>query len=260
MVRKKIPYLMSLVLLVLFCFSVQASAAKDYLVDQANTFSAEQAALLEAQTQQLSEQYAMDIVIVTTNDTGGKTAMAYADDFFDYNGYGTGENYDGILFLMDFDNREAYISTSGSGIQYLTDARIDNILDDVFNSGMTSGDYYGAAQAFLNSTAGYLAQGIPHNTLTTVEVIIGSLASGGLGLGFFAGTKRSYKGKTQRGVFNYRNNSIVNLGVISDNMFNSFVTSRIIPRNTTSSGSSFGGSSTHTSSSGRTHGGGGRKF
>ena len=34
----------------------------------------------------------MDIVIVTTDDAEGKSSLAYADDFFDYNGYGVGEN------------------------------------------------------------------------------------------------------------------------------------------------------------------------
>jgi uncharacterized protein len=268
MVGKRIGFL-AFVILAVLCLAFPVCAAKNFLVDQANVFTEEQAASLAEKAGQLGEQYAMDIVIVTVDDTGGKSSRDYADDYFDYNGYGVGVNRDGILFLIDFDNRNAYISTSGSGIRYLTDERISSILDDVFNNGMTDGNYYSAAQTFLNSTATFLAAGIPSdqhnepetsNTLSVLDGVLGLLASGGLGAGIFAGTKRSYKGKAQRSIFNFRNNSLVDLGVISDPVFNSFVTSRIIPRNT-SSGSSFGGrSTTHTSSSGGTHGGGGRSF
>ena len=44
-----------------------------------------------------SQKLNFDIVVVTTNSTDGKSSMAYADDFFDYNGYGMGDNYDGAL-------------------------------------------------------------------------------------------------------------------------------------------------------------------
>jgi uncharacterized protein len=258
-------------ILLLLGLAFPVSAAKNFVVDQSSSFTAEQAAVLEERARLLGEQYAMDIVIVTTDDTGNKDTQAYADDFFDYNGYGVGEERDGILFLIDFQNRLPCLSTSGVAIKYLTDDRINHILDDIYLGGLENQDYYTATLTFLDSTAAFLAEGIPpdqytesakNNTLTTVEGIIGALLSGGIGLGFFAGIRRSYKGKTQRSVFNFRNNSLVDLGAISDNLFNSYTTSRIIPRNPPTSGSSFGGrSTTHTSSSGRTHGGGvGRRF
>ena len=100
------------------------------------------------------------------------------------------------------------------------------------------------------------------NKLTAVEGVLGAAASGLSGLGFFSGVRKKYKGKQTEGVFQFRQNSLLNLGVIQDNLVNTRMSSRPIPVNTTSSGgrSSGGRSSTHTSSSGRTHGGGGRKF
>ena len=53
---------------------------------------------LEEEANNLSSEYNMDIVIVTTNDAAGKTSREYADDFFDYGGFGVGPDYDGILF------------------------------------------------------------------------------------------------------------------------------------------------------------------
>ena len=36
----------------------------------------------------------------------GKTAQAYADDYYDYNGYGYGENDDGILLPSQYGRKE----------------------------------------------------------------------------------------------------------------------------------------------------------
>lgn len=48
-------------------------------------------------------------ISVTTDDALGKISMEYADDFFGNGGFGVGNDYDGILFLIDTDNREVYI-------------------------------------------------------------------------------------------------------------------------------------------------------
>ena len=264
--------ILSLTVILVLLFSGQVLAAGNLVDDLADLFTDAEEAELAATAASLGSQYQMDIVLVTTNDTGGLSARDYADDYFDYNGYGMGGERNGILFLMDFDNREIYISTSGSSIRYLTDQRISGILDDVYEGGMGSGDYIGAARVFLAETSGYLASGIPTdqyneaetepNKLTAVEGAVGAAASGLSGLGFFSGIKKKYRGKNTKGVFEFRQNSLMSLGIIQDNLINTRMTSRHIPVQNVSSGgrSSSGRSSTHTSSSGRSHGGGGRKF
>lgn len=263
-------------------------AEKDYVIDYANSFTTEESITLEQDVKELGIKYNMDIVIVTILDAQGKSSREYGDDYFDYNGYGIGTERDGILFLIDFDNREAYISTSGSGIRYLTDERIEKILDDVYDYGLSDGDIYGAATTFVKSTGRYLEGGIPKeqhnvpedynnipgnypsvpepipNTLSIGETIAGALIAIIFGLGFFISTKNNYKAKPGRRIFEYRKNSFINLGITSDKLVNTYIRTRIIPKtnNTSkpSSNSSIGRSTTHRSSSGRTHGGGGRKF
>jgi uncharacterized protein len=277
MVGKRLPamrplmrvFLPGLVFLVLFLAAAPILAEKSFLVDLAGTFTAQEAVDLEQSARSLGAQYNMDIVIVTTEDTGGKSAQAFADDYFDGQGYGVGTDRDGILFLIDFDNREAYISTSGIAIRYITDERRESILDDIFAAGMADENYFGAAQAFLSSTAGFLAAGIPDNqynepetpvSLTVVDGIAGAAVSGIASFWFYAGTRSAYKGKAKSPIFNYRQNSLVNLGLTNDELTNTYVTSRALPRPTSSGTSGGGRSSTHVSSSGRTHGGGGRRF
>lgn len=269
--KKATAILFTITLLLLIFGGTCVYAEKNFVNDQAKLFTSQEASVLAQEARTMGEKYSLDVVIVTTENGGGKSSREYADDFFDYNGYGLGEDRNGILFLIDMDNREAYISTSGSGIRYLTDERRERVLDDIFAVGLSNGDMYGAAKAFLKSTEEFLEAGIPvgqynvpesgANSLSVVEGIAGAGVSGGLGLGFFSSIKRKYRSKPKPQIFEYRRNSSVNLGNMADNMVNTYVTTRIIPKVTTnSSGSGSGRSTTHRSSSGRIHGGGGRKF
>ncbi len=96
------------------------------------------------------------------------------------------------------DNGEAYISTTGIAIRYLTDERIESILDLVFDNGLIDGDYYGAAVGFLKGTEDYLEKGgIPSNqynepekpreknTLTVLDFILSLIGGELLQEGFF---------------------------------------------------------------------------
>lgn len=271
--RKLLILVFSLIISISILGSATVYANKTLVFDDGMLFTEDERVRLEEEANNLSSQYNMDIVIVTTNDAEGKTSREYADDFFDYGGFGVGDDYDGILFLIDMDNREAYISTSGIGIRYLTDLRLDKILDRVFDEGLLDGDYYGAAMGFLKGTRYYLEAGIPsgqynepeevkpENRITITDVLIGTaggLAASGL---FYFSTKARYKTPRTYNQFSYRNNSIVNLAPKQDRLINSYITHRVIHKPSKTSGSSSSGrSSTHRSSSGRTHGGRGRKF
>ncbi len=248
-------------------------ADKQLVYDDANLFTSSEIEDLEKEANALSAEYNMDIVIVTTDDAQGKSSRDYADDFFDYGGFGVGSDHDGILFLIDMDNRETYISTSGIGIRYLTDARIESVLDTVFDEGLSNGDFYGAALGFLKGARKYLEAGIPQgqynepekvkepNKLTKTDIIISLIGGTVVGGMFYGSTKARYRTPKRGNPYSYKANSIVNLTTRNDRLINSFVTTRHIPKPPSSSGgSSAGRSSTHTSSSGRTHGGGGRKF
>lgn len=271
MVRKTIAILMLISCFILIFQPSIGYSEKNLVFDEANLLTNSEILLLEEEANRISDKYNMDIVIVTTNDAQGKSSRDFADDYFDYGGFGRGSEYDGILFLLDMDNREAYISTTGIGIRYLTDQRIESVLDSVFDGGLSSGNYYGAILGFLDRTEFFLEQGIPSgqynqpepepNTLTFEEVIfslIGGIIAGGL---FYIINKSRYKMGRRHNPYSYRANSIVNFTARDDKLINTFVTHRVIPKNNNiSGGSSSGRSTTHRSSSGRSHGGGGRKF
>lgn len=219
-------------------------AEKTLVIDNANLMTEDEILDLNEKANALSEEYNMDIVIVTTDNAEGKSAREFADDYFDYNGFGVGENYDGALFLIDMDNREIYISTTGIAIRYFTDQRIDSILDQSYDSGLSGGDYYGAALGFLDGAEYYLQRGVPsdqynepesipkENKLTTTDMIIALL--GGLGVGgtFVASTRSQYKFRKKANPYSYKPNSVVNFHSKQDRLINSFTTHRVIPKPT----------------------------
>lgn len=117
--------------------------------DQAGLFTEEQVSNLEQACTALRNSCKLDLVVVTTDNAEGKTSQDYADDFYDAGGFGVGTDKSGALFLIDMDNRQAYISTCGSAIGLLSDSMIQSILDEAVAC-LQQQDYGGAAQVFLD--------------------------------------------------------------------------------------------------------------
>jgi len=127
-----------------------------FVYDYANLLENEEE--LEAEIARIRDAWEIDAVIVTIDDAHGLSAMEYADDFFDYNGFGYNEPMgDGVLFLIDMDNREIWISTCGKAIIFFTDDRIDEALDDIIEY-MYDMDYDGAASEFLWYTDDFMGR------------------------------------------------------------------------------------------------------
>lgn len=68
---------------------------------------------LQAEIDNIKNTYGLEPVIVFVDDASVTNSIAYADDYFDYNGYGVGNDNEGILFLVDMYNRQLVISTTG---------------------------------------------------------------------------------------------------------------------------------------------------
>jgi uncharacterized protein len=266
--RKLVSSLIIIMMLIFVLNPIIAKGEALRVFDDAYLFTEEEIKILSEEASNISSSYDMDIIIVTTDDANGKSARDFGDDYFDNNGFGLGPDLDGILFLIDMDNREVYISTSGDGIRYLTDERLDNVIEEALDSGLGEGDYYGGAMGFLSGTKKYLQMGIPsdqytqdesvkkENSLTFMEgimsLITGLLASAG----FFFGTKSKYKMKSPVKAVNFRENSIVNFTKEDNKLIDTVLTNKKIAKPSSDSGKS----TTHESASGKTHGGKGAKF
>ena len=128
-----------------------SKVSKDYVVDNADLLTQTEENELSEKLQDISDELQFDVVVVTTNSIGSKTATEYADDYFDYNGYGRGSNNDGALFLVDMGDRKWAISTSGYGIEAIVDSALDDMEEEIVPY-LKSGDYDGAFNEFADLT------------------------------------------------------------------------------------------------------------
>lgn len=119
------------ILLYLACAFPVWAGTVSRLDDQAGLLDAEQQESLSSTLDEISERDQVDVVVVTVNSLEGKTAQAYAEDYFIDHGYGQGENGDGILFLLDMGDRNWAIATHGYAIEVFTDAGQSYIMDQV---------------------------------------------------------------------------------------------------------------------------------
>lgn len=258
--KKIVPFISSLVLLLSFVTIV--SAEINSVVDYANLLSSEEEQQLRGDLASFKEKYNMDTVIVTSNDLGGKSQMDYADDYFDYNGYGVGEDKSGVLLLIDMDDRKVWISTSGEAIKYFNDSRIDNIVDDV-TAQLKNADYFEGCNEFISDINYYAEEGIPVGQYTYSEAErTQKVIFIGLGAGLIVASVvsflvvNSYKNSKSISTANYVDHNSIVFTRKKDRFISTYTSKTKIERNNNSSG----GSSTHTSSSGNTHGGGGGSF
>lgn len=252
---------------------ITAFAAESRVFDDARLFSAGQADALEADIGNLKEELSIDLVIVTTSNAQGKSAREYADDFYDNGGFGVGMEKSGALLLIDMDNREVYISTCGTAIDYLTDARIERMLDRI-QPKVKEGNYDGAAAAFLEETERYVTSGVPAGQFQYEEeprtlgerlrsfplskLVLFVVISIGVGLLCAGIVAAKYKKGYRKNTYPFQQKSRVHMIENQSIFLHRHVTSRRIQTN--NGGHGGGGSSTHSSSSGNTHGGGGRGF
>lgn len=248
MKKKVIAGFAAILLCVLFSFTGVFAAEQSRVYDYAGLFTTEETQELEESIGEYREKTNLDLVVVTIDDAEGKTSREYADDFYDYNGFGVGSDHSGILLLIDMDNRMAYLSTTGRAIEILTDSRIQEITDEVASC-VGDGEYARGAQVFLEKTDAFV------NPNITGMLLIALALAMLVGAGSVVGVWYKYTHGHKADQYELDKNSSLDLSQRDDIFMGRFVTSRKIPRNTGG-----GGSSTHSSSSGSTHGGGGSRF
>lgn len=124
-----------------------SSEPKDRVVDDADLLTEAEEDELEGQFAYFSDLHQFELVVVTVDSTDGKTSQEFADDYFDYGGYGYGATYDGALLLVNMELSEWYVSTCGSGIDIISDAQLDAMSYE-FVPYMSDGDFYSAFSEF----------------------------------------------------------------------------------------------------------------
>ncbi len=195
----------------------------------------------------VSEKNGINIAVVFTGDAQGKSSMDYADDFYDEL---FGVNTDGILMLVDHDNSNVWISTSGTVI-----SSYDEKMSDLLSGLLHKGKNEEAIDKFLEYTS-------PDNLSKAIKTagmkkaaLIGFGISVIIALIACSCVKHSYSVNMPVTARSYVSGNGVQLNVKQDNFLRTSTTKSVIESNSGRGGG--GGNSTHISSSGGTHGGSG---
>ena len=220
----------------------------------------------------------MDFGIVTSNESHKGSAQQIADAFYEQGGFGLDAEKSGILYYIDMDDRYHYLSTTGAMIDYMTDARIENAIDEVTRY-LSAGAYAQGASQMISIVRQYVRAGIPegqyrydvvtgqrltarHKALTKNEIILALVIGFAVCLIYVACVRSRYSLKGSTYHYSYQDNGAMKLTDQEDTYLRT-TTTRVRkpdpPENTGSHGGG-GGSGVHTSSGGTSHGGGGGHF
>ena len=271
--------LFSLLWMFVLIFPVMASEIPDIpterqkplLVDEAGLLSEEESSTLINKLEEISQRQKNEVAVVTVNSLEGKTAEAYADDYYDYNGYGYGENDDGLLLLVSMGEREWAVTTYGyCHTVAFTDAGLDYISSE-FRRKLSSGEYAKAFDCFAGLCDDFLTQAatgepydvdnMPKGKVSPFWLYTDLVVAFFISFGIVNGKPRNLKSeKKQASAKAYERGGSLSLRRSTDSFVNRIVTQKTIRNEKNSSSGSSGGSSSHISSSGRSHGGTSGKF
>lgn len=243
------------------------------LVDYADILSEDEEKKLLEVLDEISERQQVDVVIATAVALNGRSIEATADDFFDYGGYGFGEQHDGILLLLSMEEREWAISTTGFGIEAFTDQGQSYIIDQILPD-LKSGAYDQAFLAFADLCDRYITQartGNPYDYDMMPQKpwyirwlqMVPFCILGGIAAALIHGLilKAGSHGGVNRGIVSVHNYMKDGIHFSGDQV--QFIRREVIrtynPPQQKSSGGG-GGSSIHIGSSGISHGGSHGKF
>ncbi len=133
------------------------------VVDNADIFTDAEERQMEARIATLRRELSRDIVVYTDTSAYGFGHDVWAADFYDFNGYGEGPEYEGFcLFIcMDPDDRGFWTAGTGPDSMALQTESVANALDDALYEYMVAGEYGAGAANWIENVAGLYRKGIP---------------------------------------------------------------------------------------------------
>jgi uncharacterized protein len=255
--------------LLLCCMMTGISADRTLplVVDDGGLLSESEYNSLLSELERISANQRCEVAVITVDSLEGQSVVAYADDIYDYYGYGYGENDDGVLLLVAMNEREFHITTHGFAFYGLTDYGLA-MIEDAFLNDLSGGRYFDAFMAYARTCDEFLTlarEGTPVDIgydsafnwggALMISAVIGLI--GGL---IMVNSMKSSMTTVKMAVNaqNYVRQNSLHLTAQGDRFL--YTQTQRIPRSDGSSGGSRGGSTGHRSSSGRTHGGRSGRF
>lgn len=241
---------------------------EEKIYDFADLYTDEEEKNLYSAVYDYTQRRNLDLVIVTINDNFEST-QEYADDFYDYNNFGYGSDRDGLLFLVDMENRYVYISATGGAMALYPDNECDMITEQVYTY-FSDQNYYDGTYQMIKTLDTYYEisyndsniDEYKYNTADVNYLYVFIFAIVCTIIGIVILIKRNDLVKVATTSEEYYDKGSKGVHRIKDVVIGHHVTKHAIEHDTGSSshGGGFSGGGGHISSSGSSHTGGGHKF
>lgn len=127
------------------------------VVDNANILQPSDKNSLTNRLNKISQDQNVDVIVVTVNSIENKDMHTFATDYYDYNGYGMGDNDDGVLLLVNMKDRKFQIVAHGYGSTALTNAGMDYIIDQI-SANFKKKNYYEAMNDFATLSDQFISK------------------------------------------------------------------------------------------------------
>jgi len=234
------------------------------LVDYADIFSSEEEARINAKLAEMKTTHSADFVVVTDNSSYNMSHGMYAADFYDYGGYGVGDNYSGaVMFIcMETGNRGWWCAGTGDVEKYFTEKNV-NIMDDAMEPYMIDGEYADGVLAYFDKLDYLLTNGkfpLSATQITAIAVVsaIIGLVGGLINLGRVSSTMNTVQTAVKAGQYLEPQSMIIRNA--NDTLTNTHTTKVFISSERSGGGGGSSYSGGYHSSSGHSFSGGGRSF
>ena len=167
-----------LALVVLMNFSVVDAAQVPSVTDNAKILDAQEIDALNKKIRTVEQAHKIKIGVAFVKSTGGKDIVAASNELLEKNFRG-GQN-GSIVLLVVMKQRKYEIDTDPTMRKIISDDAGISFLKEHFQPAMTSGDYSGAANNFVdgvdNLLTYYETNGVPYGTRTGFDPMAATMA------------------------------------------------------------------------------------
>ncbi len=134
------------------------------VVDDADIFTDAEESALASRLAAVRKELQKDIVIFTDVSTYGLERSVYAADFYDFNGYGVGDDYEGacLFICMQPGNRGWWTCCTGPETMDLYTEAVANEIDDLLYEYMSDGRYYEGVADWIENFRRTCLSGSPY--------------------------------------------------------------------------------------------------
>jgi uncharacterized protein len=149
--KSVIIFLVSIILLPLGSIAQEQlpvpSSPESWVNDYAGIFSSAETNALERKLNEFEYRTSTQIFIITLEDNGGYSASDLAPRIGEQWGVGQEGKDNGLLMILDMQNRDVFISTGYGLEEYIPDAIASRIVQNEVIPNFKNGDFYGGVDA-----------------------------------------------------------------------------------------------------------------